>query len=153
MPVTAQDVDLHAVLSGGQTITGETAIVKACRTDGLRIKQVSLVPAPPQALPGVIEAIENCDVLVLGPGSLFTSIIPNLLVEGVSQAIARSSALKIYALNIMTQEGETVGFTAGEHVQAIERHAGARVIDLCVYNTQHVHQKLVERYRDRKSVV
>ena len=150
LPVTGSDVVLEALFEDGSTVRGETSITDAKKQSGLRIDQISLQPQSPKALPSVIEAIDQADLIVLGPGSLYTSIIPNLLVEGVSEAILRSEALKIYVLNIMTQEGETEGYTAEQHVQAVNRHARGNIVDVCLYNTQAVHPRIVEKYRGER---
>ena len=147
LPVTGSDVTLRALFEDGSTVCGETRITAAKKQSGLRIEQVSLHPQAPRALASVIEAIDQSDLIILGPGSLYTSVIPNLLVDGVSQALRRSPALKIYVLNIMTQEGETEGYTAAQHVQAVNRHARGRVVDVCLYNTQAVHPRIVAKYR------
>ena len=117
LPVTGSDVTLEALFEDGSTVRGETSITAAKKESGLRIDQISLRPQSPRALDSVIQAIEQAELIVLGPGSLYTSLIPNLLVDGVSEAIERSSALKIYVLNIMTQEGETEGYTAAFFAQ------------------------------------
>ena len=106
---------------------------------------MELIPAKPKALPAALEAIREADLLLLGPGSLYTSVIPNLLVAGVPEAIRESDALKIYICNIMTQDGETEGYTAADHLEALMDH-GARV-DLCLANSAPVGEGLVERYR------
>ena len=147
LPVTGADVALEALFEDGSTVRGETSITAAKKENGLRIDQISLCPRSPRALDSVVEAIEQAEVIVLGPGSLYTSIIPNLLVDGVSEAIGRSPALKVYVLNIMTQEGETEGYTAAQHVQALNRHARRPIVDVCLYNTQAVHPRIVEKYR------
>ena len=150
LPVTGSDVTLEALFEDGSTVRGETSITAAKKESGLRIDQISLRPQSPRALDSVIQAIEQAELIVLGPGSLYTSLIPNLLVDGVSEAIERSSALKIYVLNIMTQEGETEGYTAAQHVQALNRHARRRIVDVCLYNTQAVHPRIVEKYRSER---
>ena len=95
-----------------------------------------------------LEAIRDADLILLGPGSLYTSVIPNLLVEGVPQAIAETDALKIYICNIMTQDGETEGMTASDHVKALLDHSGPGLVDLCLCNSAPVRPGLVERYRE-----
>lgn len=146
LPVTSANVKLAADFEDGSKIEGETAITRVKKQNGLSIQKVSLLPPGAKALPQVIEAIEEADVLLLGPGSLYTSIIPNLLVEGVAEAICRSRALKIYLLNIMTQDGETEGYTAADHIRALQAHGGETLVDLCLYNTDPVAQKLLCRY-------
>ena len=101
----------------------------------------------------VIEAIERADIIVLGPGSVFTSIIPNLLVQGVADALRRSSAKKVYVCNVMTQPGETDGLSAYDHVHHIETHAGQRVFEYVLVNTGEPNIELLEKYRRTGSVL
>ena len=105
---------------------------------------MGLRPEGAKALPEVIKAIDEADLIILGPGSLYTSIIPNLLVDGVSEAIRRSQGLKIYILNIMTQDGETEGYSASDHLKALMSHGGKA--DVCLYNTDRVARRLLEKY-------
>ena len=106
-----------------------------------------LLPERPAATPAALEAIRKANLIVLGPGSLYTSVIPNLLVEGVAQAICESDALKIYIGNIMTQDGETEGMTLSDHVSALLEHSGPGLIDLCVANSAPVDPTLIQRYK------
>lgn len=152
LPVTNKDITLKAVFENGQVVTGETAITAAKKGTPLRIERVELEPSHVVALNSVIDAIDEADLILLGPGSLYTSVIPNLLVGRVAEALRRSKALRIYVMNIMTQDGETEDYTAAQHVEAIHRHAGGKIVDLCVYNTQHIPQKLRQRYAQENSV-
>jgi uncharacterized cofD-like protein len=119
LPSTLDDVRLGARLESGAEVMGQSLVNKSSG-----IYEAFLVPESPRALPGVVEAIAEADVIIIGPGSLFTSIIPNLLVPEITQAIRNSDAPKIYVCNVMTQPGETAGFTASDHVKAIIRHIG-----------------------------
>ena len=105
LPVTTADVQLEAFFENGASVVGESKIFYCKKREDCRIRRVRLLPERPPALGPAIEAIKAADMILLGPGSLYTSIIPNLLVEGIAQAILRSSALKIYIANVMTQEG------------------------------------------------
>ena len=105
------------------------------------------MPHSPRALPGVLEAIRLADVIIIGPGSLFTSIIPNLLVPEIAEAIRASDAPKIYVCNVMTQPGETAGFKASDHVRAIIRHIGQGVITHALVNIGEVEDRVLERYQ------
>ena len=145
IPVTSADVQLEAVFENGARVVGESKICDVKKQQDCRIHHVELIPAKPKALPAALEAIREADLLLLGPGSLYTSVIPNLLVAGVPEAIRESDALKIYICNIMTQDGETEGYTAADHLEALMDH-GARV-DLCLANSAPVGEGLVERYR------
>lgn len=147
LPVTNADVQLEAIFENGSRITGESKIFEFKKKQDCRIREVRLVPENPPALSQAVSAIEEADVIVLGPGSLYTSIIPNLLVEGIVESICASSALKIYVCNIMTQDGETEGMTAADHVSALLRHGAPGLVNVCLANSATVQPGLVERYR------
>ena len=151
MPVTKEDVALRAIFEDGTSILGETSITAAKKERGLAISRVELCPGAPAPLLGVVRAIETADVIILGPGSLYTSIIPNFLVKDVAETVRRSRALKIYVLNIMTQEGETEGYSAFQHAEAIMQHGGQGLMDICIYNTRIAHKRLLARYALEKS--
>jgi len=146
LPVCNRSITLCAEFEDGSVVRGETSITAAKKQSGLRIRRVSLLPESTVALQSVIEAIDRAEVIVLGPGSLYTSIIPNLLVGNVAAALRRSRALRIYALNVMTQEGETEGYSAWQHVEELNAHAHGSVVDACVYNTERLHSRLAKRY-------
>ena len=111
-----------------------------------RINQVHLIPENPAALPESLQAIRDADLIVIGPGSLYTSLIPNLLVEGISEEIAASPAIKMYVCNVMTQVGETEGYTASDHIKELFDHAGAKLFDVCLANSVPAPDYLLERY-------
>ena len=142
LPPTLEDVILVAQCQGGDVVYGESTIGKC----GARIEKVSLQPGNPHALPEAIQSISEADAIVLGPGSLFTSVIPNLLVAGIRDAIQESSAPRIYVCNVMTQPGETDCFTAADHVKAIMDHAGRGIIDYVLINLGGIPPKLAEKY-------
>ena len=119
LPVTNANVDLVADFENGASVVGESKIAAKKKQQNCRIHQVRLEPQKPKALPHAIDAILSADMIILGPGSLYTSIIPNLLVDGIVQALEKSKAPKIYVLNIMTQDGETEGYTAFDHLHAL----------------------------------
>ncbi len=143
LPSTVEHIQLRAEMEDGSTLTGETTIAGA----RMKIMRMMTVPEKPHPPSEVLEAIESADVIVLGPGSVFTSIIPNLLVEGIPAAIRRSKARKVYVCNVMTQRGETEGFTVFDHIDTIERHAGQRIFDYVLINTGEPAQETLERYR------
>ena len=120
LPSTLDDMKLSAEMEDGTIVEGESNIPET----GKKIKRLFTVPAHCKPLPEVIQAIKEADLIILGPGSLYTSVIPNLLISEISEAISKSSAKKIYVCNIMTQPGETTGYTASDHIQAILDHAG-----------------------------
>jgi len=142
-PSANQNVSLEAVMADGTIVSGETRIAKSRQ----RIRRVRLVPRRVRPLPDVLDAIARADLIVLGPGSLYTSIIPNLLVAGVAQAIEKSSASRIYIANLMTQPGETSGHTVADCVRAIYAHAGRKLLDWVVINNQPVSPGVARRYR------
>jgi len=142
-PSTNQLVSLEAALENGKVIAGETRI-GATRVP---IRRVRLVPRKVKPLPEVLEAIASADLILLGPGSLFTSIIPNLLVSGVAEAIEKSRATRVYIANLMTQPGETLGYTVVDHVRAIHRHTARKIIDCVVINNQPLASDVLRRYK------
>jgi uncharacterized cofD-like protein len=123
VPATLSDVTLRAEMEDGSVVLGEFAIPQVRK----RIKRLTLCPPDPPALDEAVDAIVSADGIVIGPGSLYTSVIPNLLVPGIREAIAVSNARKVYVCNIMTQPGETDGYSVADHVFAIEKHAGPLV--------------------------
>ena len=147
LPVTSADVKLEATFENGTAVVGESLIADFKKAQDCRIRKVRLLPEYPAATPAALEAIREANLIVLGPGSLYTSVIPNLLVEGVAEAICRSDALKIYIGNIMTQDGETEGMTLSDHVAALLEHSGPGLIDLCVANSAPVDPALIRRYK------
>lgn len=148
LPVTNENVNVVAQFENGTSVVGESKISAFKRAQNCRIAQVRMEPEHPAALPAALDAIRKADIILLGPGSLYTSVIPNLLVEGVVEAICRSEALKIYVCNIMTQEGETEGYTAADHVDALLSHGAPGLVDLCLANSAPVRPGLVEKYRE-----
>ncbi len=145
-PVTNDAVTISALMEDGSVINGESNI--GVHHDGgvNRIERLMINPDKPRPVEGVIRAIEKADIIVLGPGSLYTSIIPNLLVDGVADAIKRSKAVKIYVCNIMSQAGETENYTANDHLSAIERHSYEGIADIVIANNAVIPEGLKERY-------
>jgi uncharacterized cofD-like protein len=142
-PATVQNVSLEAVLYDVRTVKGETRIAKARG----RIRRLMLSPRRVKPLPDVMRAIENAGVILLGPGSLYTSVIPNLLVAGVAEAIERSKAVRVYIPNLMTQPGETDRMSMADHIRAIHRHTKRKLIDWVVINEQEISREVAKRYR------
>jgi uncharacterized cofD-like protein len=141
-PSTSSNVGLQAELEDGSIVRGETRISRSRRG----IARIQLSPRRCKPLPEALEAIAEADLITLGPGSLFTSVIPNLLVSGVSKAIRNSPALKAYFVNLMWQPGETIDFRASDHIRAIRRHAGGNLLDCAVINTNAVTPTMRRRY-------
>ncbi len=148
LPVTTEDVALEATFENGATVVGESKIAAFKKEQDCRIQRVRLLPERPAAQADVFEAIRRANLILLGPGSLYTSVIPNLLVDGVAQAIAQAGAPKIYVCNIMTQEGETEGYTAADHIEALLAHGAPGLVDLCLANCAPVDPGLLEKYRE-----
>jgi len=142
-PSTVSNVSLVATLENGRKVHGETRIT-ASRSP---IKKLSLLPRAVRPLPKAVEAIREADLILLGPGSLYTSILPNLLIPEIANAIAKSKAPRVYIANLMTQPGETSGYALADHLRAIQRHTPRRVIDWVVANRQSVSPEVAKRYR------
>ena len=148
LPVTSADVKLEATFENGTAILGESKIADFKKAQDCRIRSVRLLPERPAPVSAALAAIREADLILLGPGSLYTSIIPNLLVDGVAQAICDSDALRVYIGNIMTQDGETEGMTLSDHIDALLSHAKPGLVDLCLANCSPVSQELLERYQE-----
>lgn len=142
-PSTVSNVTLEAVLEDGRRVHGETKITASRKP----IKKLMLSPRRVRPLDEAIEAIRHADLILMGPGSLYTSVIPNLLIPEIASAIAHSRAPRVYIANLMTQPGETTGYTLSDHLRAIERHVPARVIDWVVANRQPISPEVARRYR------
>ncbi len=149
IPSTLGDVMLVAHYKDGSVVTGEGQIPKAKKA----INRVSLTPDQPQATPDAIKAIKEAQIIVLGPGSLYTSIIPNLLIKEIAQEIAQSEAIKVYVCNVMTQPGETDGYSVCDHIKALLSHSSARILDYCVVNTGEVPGEILKRYSVENSLL
>ena len=146
LPVTTADVQLEAEFENGTRVVGESKIFYCKKREDCRIRRVRLLPERPAALPSALEAIRHADMILLGPGSLYTSIIPNLLVDGIAQAIRSAECLKVYVANVMTQEGETEDYTLSDHIRALFEHGGSGLFDLCLVNETPVPEEIRARY-------
>ncbi len=144
IPSTSQTVRLRALMEDGEEIAGETAIVSS----GKRVRRIFLDPSQVVAHPQAIEAIREADLICIGPGSVYTSVVPNLLVSGIAGAIEDSDAVKVYICNVMTQRGESDQFTAAEHVVALQANVPGRVMDYVLVNTATPSQTVLDRYHD-----
>ncbi|HUI55543.1 MAG TPA: uridine diphosphate-N-acetylglucosamine-binding protein YvcK [Bryobacteraceae bacterium] len=141
-PATASNVALEAALDDGTRVVGETRISRSRRP----IQRIRLIPRKVRPLEATLAAIAEADAITLGPGSLFTSVIPNLLVDGISEAIRRSQAVRACFINLMSQPGETTDLLASDHIRAIHRHAGRRFIDYAVVNIRPIPSAAKKRY-------
>jgi uncharacterized cofD-like protein len=141
-PSTTANVNLEARMDDGSQVFGETKINASDR----RITELCLVPADVKPLPQTLEAIAQADLITIGPGSLFTSLVPNLLVHGIPEAIQKSRAAKIFVCNLMTEANESIGLTAAGHIRALFQHAGRKVFDYALVNTRPVSEETRRKY-------
>jgi uncharacterized cofD-like protein len=141
-PATLQDVRLVAHMEDGSRVLGESAIALSKK----RIQRIALSPCACRPVRAVLEAIRCADIITVGPGSLYTSILPNLLVRGIAKAIRDARGFKVYISNLMTQPGETTGLTTSDHIQAIADHAGAQIFDGIILNRQRISPAVLSRY-------
>jgi uncharacterized cofD-like protein len=149
LPVTLDTVSLEATMEDGSTIVGETSIAAS----GREIRRVALTPSPAAPTPGVLEAIQEADIVVLGPGSLFTSVLPNLLVEGISDALRRTHAVVVWVANLVSEPGETGGLDAADHLRVIEGHAGSSCVDAVLVHQGPVDTGTLARYEAEGSAI
>ncbi|WP_067621171.1 gluconeogenesis factor YvcK family protein [Alicyclobacillus acidiphilus] len=147
LPAVKEDVRLRAHLTDGKVVEGESNIPLA----GGQIEKLELVPQNLEPLPDVLKAIEHADAIVVGPGSLYTSVLPNLLVPGMVDAIEKSKARKIYVCNVMTQPGETDNLSASSHVKAIQRHIGKKLFDYVLVNAAPLPDEALAKYQSQQS--
>jgi len=141
-PATTSNVELEAQMEDGSLVRGETKITASKG----RIKELSLVPTDVQPMPQTLDAIASADLITIGPGSLFTSLIPNLLVHGIPQAIVNSNAVKVFICNLMTQANESLGLSAADHIRALNSHAQAQIFDYALISRTPVSEALKSKY-------
>src|SRR5271170_452825 len=141
-PATTSNIELEALMEDGTRVRGETNIT----TSKGRIRELFLVPPDVGPMPQTLEAIAHADVITIGPGSLFTSLIPNLLVRGIAKAIVESPATKVYICNLMTQANESLGLSAADHIRALNRHAHKQIFDFALINRTPVSNELKAKY-------
>ena len=146
LPVTQDEIEICAELTDGTTIKGKNEIPEVLGEKICNIKRVYISPSNCRVAAGVLEAIKEADAIVIGPGSLYTNVIPNLLVKGVSRAIKESKGFKIYVSNIMTEPGQTYNYSLSDHIRAIKRHIGEGIIDYCIYDTGEITPEYIRRY-------
>lgn len=149
LPVTLDEMQICAELSDG-TVIGEREKIKDIVNEKIaKIERVFITPSNCVPAPGVLEAIQNADAIIIGPGSLYTNVIPNLLVKNVSKTIKESKAIKIYVSNIMTEPGQTDNYTLSDHINAILEHAGKGVVDYCIYDSGEIIPEFIKIYNKR----
>lgn len=146
-PISNESMSLHAEMMDGTFVKGESKIPKANK----EIKRVFLKPEPATPLPNAIKAIENADLIVISPGSLYTSILPNLILPDIDKALKRSQAKIVYICNVMTQAGETTNFSAADHVQAIYDHIGSHTIDAIIVHNEAIDCYVQKIYREENA--
>ena len=146
LPVTLEEMNINAELENGYVVTEKSRIPEVVYDKLTRINRIYLSPTNCKAAPGVIEAIKEADCIIIGPGSLYTNVIPNLLVNGVTKAIKESSAIKVYISNIMTEPGQTDNYGVSEHINAIIEHCGKGIVGYCIYDTGEIVPEIVKKY-------
>lgn len=146
MPVTLEEMKISAELANGYIVEEKSKIPEVVSERLTKINRIMISPSNCKPAPGVIEAIENADCIVIGPGSLYTNVIPNLLVNGVAKAIKESTAIKVYISNIMTEPGQTDDYSITDHINAITEHCGTGIIDYCIYDTGEVIPEYIKKY-------
>lgn len=152
VPVTLDHIALHAELLNGKTLEGESAFMEYQLVSKYGIKKIYLSPQG-NANPKALQAIEEADLILVGPGKLYTSILPNFLVRGVSKAFIKSKAKKVFIANLMSQQGHTDGFSVCDYVTTLEQFIGQKVFDTIIYNTKRPPLSLIHRYADEGEVV
>ena len=154
IPVTLDNIVLKAKLKNGKIVCGESNIPKAVLRHNSAIDEVSIEPMDAKAIKEALTSINEADAVILGPGSLYTSIIPNLLVKEIRDAVEKTKALRIYVSNIMTQPGESDNYSVKDHIDAINKHAKCKVVDYVVVNVGKISSELEEKYlKDNSSIV
>jgi uncharacterized cofD-like protein len=141
-PATTSNVELEVLMEDGTRVRGETRITASKG----KIRELFLIPPDAEPLPQTLEAIAHADLITIGPGSLFTSLIPNLLVRGIAQAITKSCAVKVFVCNLMTQANESLGLTAADHIRALTTHAGAQLFDYAIINRKAASHEMKAQY-------
>ncbi len=143
-PATTHNVEIEAIMDDGSTVQGETRITASKK----RIVELRMIPRDAEPLPAALQAIQEADLITMGPGSLFTSLIPNMLVRAIPPALAKSKAVKVYVGNLMTQANESLGLTASQHIQAIYNHSGPGLFDYALLNSTPASRELKARYAE-----
>ena len=146
LPVTQDKIEICAELKDGTVVRGREEIPNTINEKVTNINRVYITPSNSKPAPGVLEAIKDADAIVIGPGSLYTNVIPNLLVNGVAKAIKESTGLKVYISNIMTEPGQTDNYSVSDHLNAIIDHCGKGIIDYCIYDTGEIIPEFIKKY-------
>ena len=146
LPVTLDEMEICAELENGYVVNSKSKIAQMVSEKVTKINRIFLNPTNCRPAPGVVEAIQNADCIIIGPGSLYTNVIPNLLINGVARALKESTAIKIYVSNIMTEPGQTDNYSVSDHLNAIIAHCGQGVVDYCIYDTGEIIPEFIKRY-------
>ena len=146
MPVTLDEMKIVAELANGYIVEEKSRIPEVVSDKITKINRIMLNPSNCRPAPGVVDAIKNADCIIIGPGSLYTNVIPNLLVNGVAKAIKESTAIKVYVSNIMTEPGQTDNYSVTDHINAIIEHCGTGLIDYCIYDTGEIIPEFIKKY-------
>ena len=146
IPVTLDEMKIVAELANGYIVEEKSRIPEVVSDKITKINRILISPTNCRPAPGVIDAIKNADCIIIGPGSLYTNVIPNLLVNGVTKAIKESSAIKVYISNIMTEPGQTDNYSVSDHLNAIIDHCGTGVVDYCIYDTGEIIPEFIKKY-------
>ncbi len=147
LPVTTQNLSLYAQFDDGRSVAGETSITDYKKHSDAQIRRMVLMPAGATPLPAALEAIDRAELIILGPGSLYTSVLPNLLIREVAEHIRAAEALKIYVCNVMTQDGETEGYAASDHVKTLFEQTGGKLFDWILANDRPADEATQALYR------
>lgn len=151
LPVTADEITICAELDDGTVVKEKSRIPEVAYDKVSKINRIYITPSNCKPAPGVLEAISEADAIVIGPGSLYTNVIPNLLVKNIAKTIKESKAFKVYVSNIMTEPGQTDNYSISEHIQAIIDHAGGKIIDYCICDTGEVVPEYIRKYNKQGS--
>lgn len=146
IPVTLDEMQICAELENGYVVTEKSKIPEIVSEKITKINRIYLNPSNCRPAPGVVDAIKNADCIIIGPGSLYTNVIPNLLVNGVAKAIKESTAIKLYVSNIMTEPGQTDNYSVSDHLNAIIDHCGQGIVDYCIYDTGEIIPEFIKKY-------
>lgn len=148
-PVTLDTCDIEAKLKNGNKVIGESIIALECKRQNSKIDRVKLIPDNITAYSGAVNSIKNADLILVGPGSLYTSIIPNLLIEEIAEAFKKSKAIKIFISNIMTEDGETNKYTISDFIRTLYKHADIGDLDYVIINNGNPDSKIEEKYHKK----
>ena len=146
IPATLDEMQIVAELANGYIVSEKSRIPEVVSEKLTKINRITISPSNCKPAPGVVEAIKEADCIVIGPGSLYTNVIPNLLINGINRAIKESSAIKVYISNIMTEPGQTDNYSVADHINAILSHCGTGIVDYCIYDTGEIVPEYIKKY-------